>query len=199
VSAAVPKDLSRKELRDLSCALEKSAAEWGVEIIGGDTVASDRLGLSITILAKSKRPLYRRVRPGMVVGHTGELGRVGRDLRRLLRGGRVSRRSKFFEPKPRKAFMRRCARLLFGAMDISDGLFDDMAKLAEKNRVGYRFLRRVPKRVGCSGEEYEILFAIDPRRLEALRRRARIARTPVTIVAKAVRGRYKNPCKPHHF
>jgi len=84
-------------------------------------------------------------------------------------------------------------------MDISDGLFDDLAKLARINRTGFEFLTPIAKNVGCSGEEYELLFAFDPKRREAIERIARATRTKVTIFARATRGRFRNICKPHHF
>jgi len=200
LTAALPKDMSPAQMEELACGVRETAKAWGVEIVGGDTIAGQKIDLSITLLSKTKKPLLRKpLKEGYLVGYTGELGSVAHDLKRLLRGGKVGAKSKFVRPRVRHSFMKRCGRVLKAGMDISDGLFDDMAKLAELNRVGFAFLRKVPKRVGCSGEEYEILFAIDPRDLLSLKRRAKMSRTKVNIVAKVVRGRFRNICKPNHF
>ncbi|MRJ01918.1 MAG: thiamine-phosphate kinase [Epsilonproteobacteria bacterium] len=200
VSISIPRELGRGELREIASALEEVGRRWGIEIVGGDTVGGEGLHISITLISQVKRPIFRRpLRLGYLLGYTGELGSVERDLRRLLRGGRVSRRSKFVTPRVRSSFMERAGRVIEAAMDISDGLLDDLGKMTTLNRVGVHLFRRIPKRVGCSGEEYEILFAIDPRKREALVRRARASRTPITIFGKVVRGRYRTPCRSHHF
>jgi thiamine-monophosphate kinase len=200
LSVALPKSMTPAQMEELAKGINESARGWGVEIVGGDTVAADKIDISITLLAKTKRPLFRKpLKEGYLVGYTGELGSVGKDLRRLLRGARVSSKSKFVRPRLRRAFMKRSSRVLKVAMDISDGLFDDMAKLSKLNRVGFEFIKKIPKSEGCSGEEYEILFALHPKELPALLRRAKASRTKVTIVAKVVRGKFVNPCKPNHF
>ena len=200
ITVALPKNFTPKELASLAKGFEKTAKEWGVEIIGGDTIASDKLHISITIVSRTKRPLKRKpLRRGYLLGYTGEIGEVGRDLRKLLRGGKVHRRSKFVRPRIRRDFMKRAHRVLRAAMDMSDGLFDDLGKMAKLNRVGVEFFAPIPKRQGCSGEEYELLFAIDPRDKKALLRRAKMSRTKINIFGRVVRGRYTNLCKPHHF
>jgi len=65
--------------------------------------------------------------------------------------------------------------------------------------VGFEFFEKIPKRVGCSGEEYELLFAFDPRDRKALEIIAKKTRTPITIFAKVANRAYKNRCKPNHF
>ncbi len=200
ITIAIPKGFTKEQLKALASGFQKEAQRWGVEIVGGDTVASSKLDISITLISQAKRPIRRTpLKSGYLIGYTGELGRVKRDLQRLLRGGRVSKRSKFITPTLRALFMERSARILQAAMDISDGLFDDLAKLAKLNRKGFAFLKKIDKRVGCSGEEYELLFAVAPKDVEALKRRAKMSRTRVTFIAKVVRGAFRNLCKPNHF
>ncbi len=200
VSIAMPKSIAPLEMEALAHGLNKTAKEYGCQIIGGDTVASDRLDLCITIVSKTKKPIFRRpLREGYYLAYTGNLGNVSKDLRRLMRGGRVSKQSKFFRPNLRQKFMNRASRKIKTAMDISDGLFDDLAKMANLNKKGVEFFKSVPKRVGCSGEEYEILFSFDPKDKEAIKARAKSSRTPITIFGKVVRGKFRNLCKPNHF
>jgi thiamine-monophosphate kinase len=200
LTVAMPKSLTRKEMAELAAGLRETAEAYGVEIIGGDTIANVKLDLSITILADCDKPLLRTgLKEGDLLAYTGQLGDSRRDLRRLLRGGTVSTRSRFVHPVLRDAFVYRAARHLRAAMDISDGLFHDLEKLHRANRLGFRFFRPIPKTVGCSGEEYEMLVAFDPAKETAIRRIAARTRTPLTIFAEAVRKPYRNLCRAHHF
>ena len=200
VTIAMPKDITKEEMRQIAEGLQEAAKEYKCQIVGGDTVASDRLDISITLISATKKPIGRKpLKKGYLLAYTGELGSVGKDLRKLMRGVRVSKYSKFLEPKLRFEFMQRASRYIKACMDISDGLFDDLGKLATLNRVGFEFLQTVPKRVGCSGEEYELLFAFDPRDRKALEIVSQKTRTPITIFAKVSTKPYKNICKPNHF
>ncbi|WP_457595787.1 thiamine-phosphate kinase [Hydrogenimonas sp.] len=200
VTAALPRDLSLRQMEELARGLKEAAARYGVAIVGGDTIANTKLDLSITILAECPRPLGRTgLKPGDLLAYTGRLGGSAAGLRRLMRGGSLGPGSRFLAPTLRTDFIRRAARHLRVGMDISDGLFDDLHKLAILNHLGFRFLRSIPKRVGCSGEEYEMLVGFDPRHEKALRRLAEATRTPLTIFAQAARTPFTNPCKPHHF
>ncbi len=200
VTIKIPKHFTPKMLQALQRGLSEAAKEYGIEIIGGDTVAGDRLDIAITIVSTTDRPIFRKpLRLGYWLAFTGDLGGVRRDLLRLQRGGRVARTSKFVRPQLRQAFMQRAYRFVRACMDISDGLFDDLSKMTRLNRVGVRFFQSFPKRVGCSGEEYELLFAFCPKDYKALLRRAKQARTKITVIGEVVHTRYRNICKPHHF
>ncbi|WP_456450203.1 thiamine-phosphate kinase [Hydrogenimonas sp.] len=200
LTVAMPKDMTRREMAELARGLRETAEAFGVEIIGGDTLANPKLDLSVTILAECERPLRRTgLKEGDLLAYTGKLGTSRRDLQRLLRGGGVSPVSRFLHPVLRQAFVAKAARYLRVGMDISDGLFHDLEKLHRANRLGFDFFAPIPKRVGCSGEEYEMLVAFDARHEKAVRRIAAQTRTPLTIFAKAARKPYRNVCRAHHF
>ncbi len=200
VTIAMPKDIEPCQMEEIAKGLKEAAAKYSMEIVGGDTVAAEKLHFSITIVAKTEKPLYRKpVKEGYLLAYTVDIGTVGRDLKKLLRGGKVSKNSKFIAPKLRYTFMQNAHRHIKAAMDISDGLFDDLEKLAKLNKIGFRFFREISKAQGCSGEEYELLFAFEPHKKRAIQEAAKRSRTKVTIFAQAVRGKYKNICKPKHF
>ena len=200
LTVAMPKEMTRAEMAELARGLRETAERHGVRIVGGDTVANVKLDISVTILAECPRPLRRTgIREGDLLAHTGRLGTVARDLVKLLKGHPVSPASRFRRPTVRTAFMRRAAPHLHAAMDISDGLFTDLRRLHEANGLGFRFMKPIPRSIGCSGEEYELLIAFAPRELQALRRIARATRTPLTVFARAERMPYRDVCKPQHF
>jgi thiamine-monophosphate kinase len=200
LTVAMPPDMERNEMRELAKGFQRAAEEFGVRIVGGDTIANEKLDISITILARCSRPLPRTgVRPGDWLAYTGELGRSLSGLRRLMRGGKLHAKARFMRPQLRGRFVRRARRHLRAGMDISDGLGHEMQKLARAGRIGFKWVRKPPRHQTCSGEEYEMAVAFSPRARRAVLRIAASCRTPVTIVARAVRGTYRSPCRAHHF
>ena len=83
---ALPREISTREIDELCAGVSETAREWGIRIIGGDTIGSARIALSVSLIGKCKRPVFRSgARVGDLIAHTGELGSVGRDLAVLLR------------------------------------------------------------------------------------------------------------------
>ncbi|MCK9453629.1 MAG: thiamine-phosphate kinase [Sulfurimonas sp.] len=200
LSVAMPPYMTMAQMRELVSGFQETAAKYGIEIIGGDTIKNTKLDITVTVVSKTIKPLMRKgLRRGHMVAYSGELGRSAKDLKRLLNLGNIHKNSKFVNIKLRDKFVSKCSRYLSCGMDISDGLFSDLGKLSSVNRMGFKFCRHVPKRVGCSGEEYEMLFAFDKRNTKSVLRVAKLCRTPITIVAQSVRKSYKNRCKAHHF
>ena len=200
LTVAMPKTMNRHEMSELARGLKETAEAYGVQIIGGDTIANVKLDLSVTILAECERPLRRSgLKEGDLLAYTGRPGGSRRDLRRLMRGRDIPPDSRFLHPLLRQSFVARAARYLRAGMDISDGLFHDLQKLHRINRLGFEFFTPLPEEIGCGGEEFEMLVAFDPRHEKAVRRVAALTRTPLTVFAKAVRKPYRNLCPAHHF
>ncbi|MDX1295935.1 MAG: thiamine-phosphate kinase [Sulfurimonadaceae bacterium] len=200
LAVAMPKRMSTSDMQALHRGFDRAAKEHGIEIIGGDTIANVKLDISVTIISECYRPLLRSgLKRGHLLAYTGRLGRSRRELRYLMNGGVVHDRSKFVASQLRHAFVEKATPSLSCGMDISDGLFSDLEKLADANRLGFKFDKPVSKCIGCSGEEYEMLIGFDPRQRKRVKRIAQKLRVPLTIVAKAKRGRFKNRCKAHHF
>ena len=200
LSVAMPKNITKVQMDALACGFEDVAKEYGVEIIGGDTIGNIKLDITITIVSKVKKPLLRNgVKHNHLLAYTGELGKSAKELKKLLNLGTIHKQSKFIDIKLRDKFISNTNRFLSAGMDISDGLFCDLDKLSNVNKMGFKFYSHMPKRVGCSGEEYEMLVSFDKRHKKTLIRRAKQSRTPLTIFARAVRSRYTNRCKAHHF
>ena len=83
---ALPREIGTREIDELCAGVSETAREWGIRIIGGDTIGLDRIALSVSLIGKCKRPVFRSgARVGDLIAHTGELGSVGRDLAVLLR------------------------------------------------------------------------------------------------------------------
>ncbi|MCF6340663.1 MAG: thiamine-phosphate kinase [Sulfurimonas sp.] len=200
LSVAMPKDITKNQMKDLVQGFEDCAKKYGVEIIGGDTISNTKLDITITIVSHTSKALYRtKIKENYLLAYTGELGKSKKDLKKLINLGKIHKKSKFVDIKLRDKFISLSQRYLSSGMDISDGLFCDLQKLSSINRVGFKFSTYISKDIGCSGEEYEMLVAFDKRYKKAVLRRAAQSRTPLNIFATSSRNKYTNRCKAHHF
>ncbi len=200
LSVAMPKDISKAQMRALASGFQDTAKKFNIEIIGGDTICNTKLDISVTIVSTTKKPLLRSgIREGYLLAFTGKIGNSLKDLKRLFNLGSLHKKSKFLNIILRDKFIEKSARFLSSGMDISDGLFSDLNKLSQANKTGFRFHKKIPKSLGCSGEEYEMLVAFDKRFKKTIVKRAKQSRTPLTFFATAARKKYRNRCKENHF
>lgn len=200
LSVAMPKNMTKSDMNDLADGFKDIAQKYGIEIIGGDTISNTKLDITITIISTVKKPLLRKkIRNNYLLAYTGELGNSKKDLKKLFNLGKIHKKSKFIDIKLRDKFVYKSASYLKAGMDISDGLFSDLDKMASLNHTGFKFYKKIAKDIACSGEEYEMLVAFDKRDKKALIRRASQSRTKLNIFAYAARNRYMNRCKAHHF
>ena len=185
-------------LLELYRGLGTLAARHGVTVAGGDVVASpDRLGLHVTVIGESWPDLGGRVltragaRPGDLLAVSGPLGLAAAGLRLLLGGAGDATAAGDDErawleahvrPEPRVAYGRLLVEAgASAAMDLSDGLFGDLAKICARSGVAARIelaalpvpdalRRRFPgdwlDLATRAGEDYELLFALPPTALD---------------------------------
>ncbi len=166
------------------------AAQYQVQLVGGDTT---RGPLTITIQAHGFVPpdkALRRdgARPGDVVCVTGTLGDAGLGL--AIAKNQISvpadhadyLRTRLERPVPRLRQGLELRGLASAAIDISDGLAQDLGHILECSGVGARInVDRLPRSsalAACldtatavslalaSGDDYELCFTIPPRQLE---------------------------------
>jgi len=200
LSVAIPPHFSKKELDELAQGFNEVAKEYNIEIIGGDTISNEKLDISITIVSKTKSPVFRTGSSvGDIVCYTGDLGSVKKDLETLLDGKKVKKGSKFIEPKLNPKFFYKVAKYINSAMDISDGLFFELERLSKANKLGFDFYEDIPSSIGCSGEEYEVLFTFDPTQQKKIEKIANKYNIKLNFIATTTKGKYRCSCKSHHF
>ncbi|WP_298754271.1 thiamine-phosphate kinase [uncultured Arcobacter sp.] len=200
LSVAIPKSFSNEDLKELAKGFKSVAKKFGIKIIGGDTISNNKLDISITIISKTKKPIYRKgLKKDDLLCYSGELGTCKKDLDSLLNGKKVSKKSKFIKPKLKPKFFYEIAPYINCALDISDGLFFELERLSKINSLGFNFFDKISKEVGCSGEEYEVLFSFSQKNKEIISKIATKHEVKLNIFAKAVDGTYKCDCQNHHF
>ncbi|MGE4456529.1 MAG: thiamine-phosphate kinase [Arcobacteraceae bacterium] len=200
LTVAIPKTYSKDDLVSLANGFKKTAKKFGVEIVGGDTISNEKLDISVTIISKTKNPILRSgAKVGQLVAHTGSLGSVKKDLDVLLGGGEIDKKSKFIKPKLNPEFFYDIAPYISSALDISDGLFFELGRVSRASGVGFELFEEIDMEVGCSGEEYEVLFTFDVKHLKEIEKKAKKHKIDINIFAKVIAGSYECPCKEHHF
>jgi thiamine-monophosphate kinase len=194
VTLGLPADLRAKCAEQIFAGMHELASEFGVGLIGGDTVRSaSGLALSITAIGEvpSERAVYRcTARAGDVVYLTGTAGSAALGLACLHKGDSEEESAPFVnrhkDPEPRvKAgeLLGECG-MVTSMIDVSDGVMADLGHIAGCSGVGFRIeLIRIPvddsfralaRKIGANpaelaisgGEDYELLFTVRPAHAE---------------------------------
>ncbi len=157
ISAAIPKNLPLNFLEKLISGINSAAEKFNVAVVGGDTVGSDVLSITITLLGKvEKQCLCTRdgAKQGNIVAVTGTLGGSFKTDKHLNFMPRIEEaRWLVKNAKP-------CAM-----MDLSDGLAMDSSRIAKASNVSIQFFSdKLPVTDGFSidnalndGEDFELL------------------------------------------
>ena len=160
VSIGIPKNLSVRFIKDVYKGMQRTARDYNVSIVGGDTVKTDKIVINVALLGLVERK-YLITRDGARAGDwifvTGPLGgslKSGRHLDFLPRLAQARFLVEKFKPS--------------AMMDISDGLSGDLNHILVAGRVGARLDHAsIPRHAGVSlsqalndGEDYELLFTL---------------------------------------
>jgi len=146
LTLALPQDLEAGWLDAFLEGLASGCREWKVPVLGGDTVGS-RAGISLglTAFGATTRWLTRSgLQPGDTLFVDQPLGRSAAGLRKLEAGlrwdGVDGELKAHLDPAPNLGLGCRLAAIseVHACMDLSDGLADDLPRLAEASGVTIR-------------------------------------------------------------
>ena len=200
-------------------ALGEDTTTFGCPLLGGDTVSTPG-PLMISITAFGRVPSGKMVRrngakPGDLVVVTGTIGDAALGLD-VLRQGTATRGAdaaakemligRYRVPQPRTALASAVRDHAHAAMDVSDGLAGDLAKLCRASGVSAVIdAVRIPlsaaaaalvasgtvgiEAIVTGGDDYEILCAIAPNRFESFAQAADLAGIAVTVIGTVTAGK----------
>ena len=220
LSVALPAGTDEAWIAAFAAGLGEDAARYGCPLFGGDTDQTPGLA-SASIAAFGAVPHGRMVRRstakvGDCVVVTGTIGdaALGVKLRRdrkLAKSWRLTDamvallERRYLLPEPRNALAEAVLHHAAAAMDVSDGLAGDLAKLCRASSVAAEIdVSRVPlsdaartavgaapaliETVLSGGDDYEIVLTLAPDNLPAFRAAAEAAGVPVTEIVRVQAG-----------
>lgn len=142
LSLALPAEVDEDQLDALALGVRDACDEVGARVIGGNLARASELSIHTTVLGRmSETPLTRR---GALAGHgvyvTGTLGAAALGLAALVEGRTDPALAPFVtrwrRPRARISEGRRLVEIASAAIDVSDGLALDLARLADASGVG---------------------------------------------------------------
>jgi thiamine-monophosphate kinase len=196
--------------------LGEDATQFGCPLLGGDTVSTPG-PLMISITAFGRVPVGRMIRrngakAGDRVVVSGTIGDAALGLH-LLKGGaaalggneREMLIGRYRVPQPRVALAQVVRDHASAAMDVSDGLAGDLAKLCAASEVSAAIdAQSIPlsgpartllssgavaiESIVAGGDDYEILCTIPENRFEAFEQASKLAGVQVTSIGTVIGG-----------
>ncbi len=203
---ALPKNFPEPQLRRIARGMSALAQEHRIALVGGNFTSARELSLTLTAAGELRRPALTRSggRPGDHLYISGTLGDARLGLMRLQAGQRTGaaiRRQR--RPEPRVALGLIASRFASAAMDVSDGLAQDLEHLCDASGVGAEVeLAHLPLTPAvraalgpdgalAGGEDYELLMALPPGRAPAFERACAQASQRVTRIGRLMKAPHR--------
>jgi thiamine-monophosphate kinase len=218
LSLALPDDWTESWLAEFADGLGQASRDFSCPLLGGDTVKA-RGPLTLSVTAVGQVPAGRMVlrttaKAGDVICVTGTIGDAALGLR--LRSApawaeglspeeRAHLADRYLHPRPRHRLAATLRSHASAAMDVSDGLAGDLAKMMRASGVGALIeADRVPlsgaaaKAVQASpdlldlaltgGDDYEILCTVPEKNLDSFRKEADRVGITLSVIGRVVSG-----------
>jgi thiamine-monophosphate kinase len=170
ISLATPPDLDWTWIEGFFHGVESACRQFEVALAGGDSSASDRIFVDVSMIGRVKTGQAIR-RSGAKVGDTvyvtGKLGSSALGLERLKAGQTGDPAVKrHLDPEPRYKVGPAVAGQAHAMIDVSDGFSTDLTHILEESKVSARIYKdRLPawpsaedRHVLNGGEEYELII-----------------------------------------
>lgn len=223
LTLALPDDWTEDWLADFSRGLGAAASEFRCPLLGGDTVrAGGEMLIGVSAFGEvPSGAMVRRTtaRVGDRICVSGTVGDAALGLRLRLEPDapwaapldgamRDALADRYLHPRPRLALAPALRRHASAAMDVSDGLAGDLAKMLGEGPHGETRSARIDAAVPLSpaaaralaaepgliqailtgGDDYEILCAVPPGALDALAAEAAACGVPLTAIGSVTSG-----------
>lgn len=216
LAMALPRETGEDWIAGFAAGLGAACADWGCPLLGGDTVSTPGpVTLTLTALGTVPKGGFvprTGAKPGEVLVVSGTIGDAalglklrlapsGRGFATLPEDARDFLRERYLHPRPRLALAGALRANASAAMDISDGLVGDVAKMLAVSgcggvlRAGEVPLSPAAKAVVeadgallraalTGGDDYEIAASLPPARVDAFITAAAAAGVPVTVIGE---------------
>lgn len=197
-------------LNDFKKELTQDSKKFNLFLGGGDTIKSNRLTLSISVIGDAqKKPVLRstaKINDDIyTTGNLGEsyLGQL--ILMKKINLGQLNNyfTKKYFEPNLPFKFSKFLYKLATSSTDISDGLVRDLKNICTSSKCGaiinfedipfssktkkiFRDKKLEADDVFSKGDDYQILFTANPKKRKLIAKISKLTSTKVTRIGKIV-------------
>ena len=194
------KKFDPKWLSNFKQGLQDISTELRIPLIGGDTTKGN---LSITVqvggyIEEGKALTRKAAIAGDLIFITGCIGEASSALDNLKKGDLLrDSKNRYLRPKIRFEVSSKLLDIASSAIDISDGLFQDLDQICKASKVGARvFLEKIPTYLSAplsveeinKGDDYEIVFTSDQSNRERIERIFKKENTPVSEIGLINKG-----------
>jgi thiamine-monophosphate kinase len=181
----LPPEMKTEKWLNFFTGLKKGCQLWKVELAGGDFSMSALMVISITVIGKAQKPIYRNnAQTHDLVGITGVTGESALGLKLLFKGvkcGYFVDRHKQVTPEIQKGQI--LSRYVNAMIDLSDGLLMDLNRVLSASQKGARIvyenlpvtpnMKKICRENGWNeyeivlggGEDYVLLFTVSKENL----------------------------------
>jgi len=218
VALGVPAGTAPARLAGVARGLGACARRYGVAVAGGNVTRAAGLSLTVTVVGSVERGKALRregARAGDAVLVSGTLGEAALGLEK---GAPPSLARRQRRPTPRLDLGRALSGLASAAIDVSDGLVQDLGHLCDASGVGASlrlaelplsaaYRRRTAGRDDpwtqalSGGEDYELCVTVPGPKVRRALEAARATGTPLCVVGTVTRARGIQVARPgggHH-
>ena len=188
------KTFTKLNLNKISFSLKQEQKKFGIYLSGGDTVFSNKLSFTIVSVGFSKNIIFRnnaKINDDIYV--SGNLGDSHTGLKILKKDILLNKHlskyfvMKYYLPEIHFDLIKKLHNFANTSIDISDGLFADLDKLINKQKLSYKIrlsdvpiskklkdmiLQKKLKKIDfvSKGDDYQILFTASKKKARIIER-----------------------------
>ena len=202
------KTFSKNNLSKISTSLKQEQNKYGISLCGGDTTFSNKLSFSITSVGYSKNIVFRnKSKFDDDIYVTGDLGDSFTGLKILQKRIKINSKDKnyfidkYYQPDIKINLAKELLKFANTSIDISDGLFDDLEKMINKQKLSYKvFEDKIPisrklfnllkvnnfkkSQFVSKGDDYQILFTANVNNSRIITNISKKLRIKITKIGK---------------
>tara|TARA_B100000900_G_scaffold389781_1_gene382944 strand:- start:24 stop:983 length:960 start_codon:yes stop_codon:yes gene_type:complete len=210
------KNFSKNNLKKISNSLLDEQKKFNIKLCGGDTSFSKKLNFTFVFVGFSKKIIYRNktnVKDDIYV--TGNIGDSYIGLSILENKIKIDKKEnnyfikQFYKPNIQIKLTDKLFQFSNSSIDISDGLFDDLEKLINKQKLNYHInLDKIPTskslqllinrskidkiKLVSRGDDYQILFTANKNKSRIIRQISKKLRVKITKIGEILPSSLKS-------
>ena len=210
------KTFTKSNLLKISKSFKEEQKKYNINLGGGDTVYSNKLSFTITIIGYAKKIVYRnksKLNDDIYV--TGSLGDSYLGLLVLKNKIRLKKKlsnyfiNQHYKPEVKYSLIGYLNKFATSSIDLSDGLISDLEKLTNVQKNSYHlFFDEIPisknlaaviklknlskKNLISKGDDYQILFTANVKHRTFIKNISFLKKLKITRIGKILNSRHKS-------